>query len=67
MAKIVIDYDTETSQHMVIGVTSTGEFPINGPWPSQVEAEAQAKRLIGLFDEAAADIVASSKRRIILA
>ena len=67
MAKIVIDYDTDTKQHVVIGVTKAGEFQISGPWPSQAEAEAHGKLLIGLFEEAAAEIVAASKNRIILA
>jgi hypothetical protein len=67
VAKIVVDYDTETKGHTVIGVTSAGEFPISGPWSSQEKAEEHAKLLIGLFNEAANEIIAESKRRIILA
>ena len=67
MSQIVIDHDDVAHTYHVIGVVKDGEFRISGPWDSMEIAEAHAKQVIGLFEEAAAEIVAQSKRRIVLA
>jgi hypothetical protein len=67
MAKVVIDFDTETGDHFVVGETKAGEFPISGPWKTMEQAKHHADQIISLFNEAAAEIVAESKKRIILA
>jgi hypothetical protein len=67
LASVVIDHDTETGQYLVVGVTKAGEFPISGPWASMEKAEGHAKLIISLFNESAAEIIAESKKRIILA
>ena len=67
MSQIVIDHDDVAQTYHVIGVVKDGEFRISGPWESQETAEAHAKQVIGLFEEAADEIVTQSKRRIILA
>jgi hypothetical protein len=67
MAKVVIDFDTDKNEYLVMGVSSKGEFPISGPWKTMENAKHHATLIIGLFNEAAAEIIAESKKRVILA
>ena len=67
MGSINVDYDTDTKLYSVTGSSKAGEFVISGPWTTRELAEAHAQKIIGIFNEAATEIIADSKRRIILA
>ena len=67
MGSIVVDQDTETGHYTVCGVSKAGEFVISGPWTKRELAEAHAQRIIGVFNEAAQEIIENAKRPMIVA
>ena len=67
MGSINVDYDTETKMYSVTGTSKAGEFMISGPWMTRELAEGHAQKIIAVFNEAAQDIIAQSKKSIILA
>lgn len=67
MAKVCVDYDTDTKTYAVVGISKAGEFLISGPWKTKELAEGHAQLIIGIFNEAAQDIIEASKRPILYA
>lgn len=68
MGSIAVDHDSNTGQYTVVGVSKAGEFVISGPWTTRKLAEQHAQLIIGVFNEAAQEIIEQSKAgKIILA
>ncbi len=61
MGSINVDCDDEKNQYFVTGTNRDGEFVISGPWTSRGLAETHAKKIIAIFNEAAAKIVKDAK------
>jgi hypothetical protein len=67
LGKICVDHDSETNHYTVVGVSKAGEFVISGPWSKRELAEEHAQKIIGVFNEAAMEILEQAGRKIILA